>query len=246
MITTRTASSLGLAVALGAAVFAPAAQAATGPYMNVDLKTAVNGNTVTLTYTDSGRQYYLTDGKTTFSSEESMGYQIDYGDNSIPDGANGGGGATCNTSGPLAPFSDSTGTWLKHTYAKPGTYTITATGYYCGKSAGKGQASVTKKLIVTVGGNSKPQPAPSGNASAQPRPDHTTSGVAAPTVGSAPATGPKGSSASKAASGKTGPRVETDSVEQGNTDNVAVLAGGAALVVAAGAGVAMRRRQQNG
>lgn len=236
MITTRAASSLGLAVALGAAVFAPAAQAATGPYMNVDLKTAVNGNTVTLTYTDSGRQYYLTDGETSFSSKESMGYQIDYGDNSIPDGANGGGGATCKTSGPLAPFSGSTGTQLKHTYAKPGTYTIKVTGYYCGKTGGEGQASVTKKITVTVGGNS----------TAQPGTGHTTNGVAAPTAGSAPATAPKGSSADKAASGKTGPRVETDSVEQGNTNNVAVLAGGAALVVAGGAGVVMRRRQQNG
>lgn len=172
----RVTQAVTISSALGAALLAaPAAHAQNaGPWMDVSLATAVHGTTVDVTYTDKGAQYALDDDGTTWTPNESMGFELDYGDGSTPAGANGGGGASCRTSGAVHPFGMTTSAGLSHTYAKAGTYTITATGYYCG---GGTQNEVTKTYRVTVGsaGTTKPQPEPT-----QPAPGSPTTG--SPTV----------------------------------------------------------------
>lgn len=143
------APTVAAASAMGILALAAPAHAGYGiPYMNVDVTTKVTGNTVTLGYQAEGFQYMkMADGKG-YSDGESAGYTIDFGDGTPSTGGNGMGGSTCATSGVSDQFKDNVTTGLKHTYAKPGTYTITATGYYCGPT---GNNSETKKYKVTVG-----------------------------------------------------------------------------------------------
>lgn len=146
--TSRMAPTVAAASAMGIMALAAPAHAGTNvPGINVEVTTKVSGNTVTLTYLGEGSQFMkMADGKA-YSDGESAGFDIDYGDGTPVTGGDGMGGSTCASSGETTTFKDKV-TGLKHTYAKPGTYTITVTGYYCGTTGNDG---LTKKYKVTVG-----------------------------------------------------------------------------------------------
>lgn len=88
-----------------------------------------------------------------------MSFFVDYGDDADPDG-DGRPGLTCETTGPTSPFRDSVSSGYSHTYRKADTYTITATGYYCGEG---GLQTVEKAATVNM---AKPAPAPKVSAAA--------------------------------------------------------------------------------
>lgn len=111
------------------------------------LVTSVNGSTLTYTYSASGSQHLYRSqlNSSIFTSPNSRGVVIDFGDGSETDGADLG-PAQCMPKSPLAPFSDKLPTHT-HTYAAPGTYTVTTTTYYCGDS-GPASKSTTQKVTI--------------------------------------------------------------------------------------------------
>ncbi|AKU18286.1 hypothetical protein [Luteipulveratus mongoliensis] len=98
------------------------------------------GNDVSVTYGISGRVHAFVEGgdaQPTFT-------QVTYGDGQ-QDGSDGG-GVTCDPAGALRPINMKFGP-LTHTYAKPGTYTVTFIIGYCGD---KGATTATTTKTVTV------------------------------------------------------------------------------------------------
>lgn len=102
-----------------------------------------------------------------------MAFFVDHGDDSDPDG-DGRPGLTCETTGPTSPFRDSVSSGYSHTYRKTDTYTITATGYYCGEG---GLQTVEKTTTVNI---AKPAPAPKVSAAAHI--EYTVDGLTATLV----------------------------------------------------------------
>lgn len=103
-----------------------------------------------------------------------MSFFVDHGDDSDPDGDDGRPGLACETTGTTSPFRDSVSSGYSHTYRKAGTYTITATGYYCGEG---GLQTVEKATTVNI---AKPAPAPKVSAAAHI--EYTVDGLTATLV----------------------------------------------------------------
>ena len=101
---------------------------------------------------------------------------------------------------------------LSHTYAKAGTYTVKATGYYCGNG---GEKTVTSTKIVKIGASAQPVPTPSKPGT----PGGTTTG-----------------------STTVGPKVQTDMTHEGSSTNTTAAFAGGALLAAAGGTLVVRRR----
>ena len=142
--------------------------------MTITLGATVTGKTVDVAYKDSGVQYYANDGRKAMSRYGAMAFFVDYGDDSDPDGYDGRPGLTCETTGPTSPFRDSVSSGYSHTYRKAGTYTITATGYYCGEG---GLQTVETTTTVNI---AKPAPAPKVRAAAHI--EYTVDGLTATLV----------------------------------------------------------------
>ena len=171
----RVTKAVAVASLFGAAtIVAPAANAAQEPSMTITLDATATGKTVDVAYKDSGVQYYANDGRKAMSRYGAMAFFVDYGDDSDPDGYDGRPGLTCETTGPTSPFRDSVSSGYSHTYRKAGTYTITATGYYCGEG---GLQTVEKTTTVNI---AKPAPAPKVSAAAHI--EYTVDGLTATLV----------------------------------------------------------------
>ena len=171
----RVTKAVAVASLFGAATMvAPAANAAQEPSMTITLDATATGKTVDVAYKDSGVQYYANDGRKAMSRYGAMAFFVDYGDDSDPDGYDGRPGLTCETTGPTSPFRDSVSSGYSHTYRKAGTYTITATGYYCGEG---GLQTVEKTTTVNI---AKPAPAPKVSAAAHI--EYTVDGLTATLV----------------------------------------------------------------
>jgi len=171
----RVTKAVAVASLFGAAtIVAPAVNAAQEPSMTITLDATVTGKTVDVAYKDSGVQYYANDGRKAMSRYGAMAFFVDYGDDSDPDGYDGRPGLTCETTGPTSPFRDSVSSGYSHTYRKAGTYTITATGYYCGEG---GLQTVEKTTTVNI---AKPAPAPKVSAAAHI--EYTVDGLTATLV----------------------------------------------------------------
>ena len=171
----RVTKAVAVASLFGAATMvAPAANAAQEPSMTITLDATATGKTVDVAYKDSGVQYYANDGRKAMSRYGAMAFFVDYGDDSDPDGYDGRPGLTCETTGPTSPFLDSVSSGYSHTYRKAGTYTITATGYYCGEG---GLQTVEKTTTVNI---AKPAPAPKVRAAAHI--EYTVDGLTATLV----------------------------------------------------------------
>ena len=171
----RVTKAVAVASLFGAAtIVAPAANAAQEPSMTITLDATATGKTVDVAYKDSGVQYYANDGRKAMSRYGAMAFFVDYGDGSDRVGYDGRPGLTCETEGPTSPFHDSVSSGYSHTYRKAGTYTITATGYYCGEG---GLQTVEKTTTVNI---AKPAPAPKVSAAAHI--EYTVDGLTATLV----------------------------------------------------------------
>lgn len=111
------------------------------------LTPTVSGLTMTFDYTSAGQQHLyraLPEGDVV-ASPNSAALSIDFGDGSLADGADLG-SMECLPNSALAPFNDKL-TGRTHTYAKPGTYTVTTKVTICGDA---GAQEETKTFAVTV------------------------------------------------------------------------------------------------
>ena len=189
---------------------APPGKGGIKPFMNSDLFVSSSGRTLTYDFVAQGVQHYVsTNGGTPYPNKDLTGYQIDFGDGKST-GGNGTGGATCTNVGadPVYLNLDN----RSHTYAKAGTYTVKATGYYCGNG---GEKTVTSTKIVKIGASAQPVPTPSKPGT----PGGTTTG-----------------------STTVGPKVQTDMTHEGSSTNTTAAFAGGALLVAAGGTLVVRRR----
>lgn len=174
--TARATKALAVTSLFGAAALvAPAAHAADPTTsMKIALTGQVSGHTLDLQYQDEGMQYQVDDGSKALTRQGAMAFSINYGDGSKNAGYDGTGGLTCMTSGAVAPFSDSVSSGLEHKYKKAGTYTVTATGSYCGEG---GLRTVTKKYTVTIA-----KDVPPAKVSATAHIDYVVNGMTATIV----------------------------------------------------------------
>lgn len=198
--TPRSTTTFAIAAATAAVIAAPAANAA-----DVSAKPSftaqVHGRTMTYKVSLDGTTHLAADG----TPAAPLDLSVDFGDQ---DGAPGGQGTawSCTNKGSAPLHAFSTGT---HTYARPGTYTVTVHSAYCNDAAA---------ATVVKGQDIKEQA--------------TRYTVIIPATSSSPTTNP---SPTKPGSG---PRVETDHVATGTTDGLglgaAALLGslGASAVVA--------------
>lgn len=143
---TTTAKLATTAAFIGSTVIgAPGASAATTPSGTASLNPIVSGQSLMYTLSVAGNQYQYTyeDGKL-FTNPNPTGFNIDFGDGQADGGD--GGIMDCKPGTKLSPFNMTLGT-RRHTYAKPGTYTVTVTSGYCGA---KGVEPIKKTYKVTV------------------------------------------------------------------------------------------------
>lgn len=99
------------------------------------------------TYSAAGKQhlYRAQPENTVVASPNSQGVVIDFGDGTDPAGADLG-AMQCLPNSPLADFSDKL-PQQTHTYAKPGTYIVTTSTYFCG-DAGVSSKAATQEVNV--------------------------------------------------------------------------------------------------
>lgn len=247
MVHTRTTitTAAGVLVA-GSALFASPALAATdgpaAPSGSIAVKTSVTGNTLTYTLSVWGNQSQFVDSLgVAFWSPEAEFTRIDFGDGTTPIGSDGG-DEHCRPGTPTKPFTLTMPT-MRHTYAKPGTYTLTARSAYCGAN---GDTPLMKKYTVTIpaAGTSttqRPTTLP-GSATHKAPATHapaTTTGPATQTAPAAPA-----AKAPTGAGSAVGPKVQTDRVAAADDTTLIAAAGAGLATVLAGAGLLARRRQR--
>ncbi|MEI8410261.1 MULTISPECIES: hypothetical protein [unclassified Kribbella] len=118
--------------------------------VNVVLKPAISGRTVTMDVTVSGTVLVpLADGKNLPSDTSflnlSFGTNYTWGDGKFPGGSDAG-AVTCEKAKKRTTGSE-TYPIDSHTYTKPGTYTFTYTVRYCGTD-GPFETSKTTKLVI--------------------------------------------------------------------------------------------------
>lgn len=116
------------------------------PWDSILLRYSVHGRTLTYQMFDAGYQhlYQAPPDNHDFAWHESAGVQLTFGDGHQT-GANGAGGMRCSQHG-IVPFRDNFPRATHH-YAKPGTYRLTFTSYYCGAT---GNDKVSKTYVITV------------------------------------------------------------------------------------------------
>lgn len=142
-------TTLGSAAALAALACAAPAQAA-GVSAKAGLQYTVKGQSVTFTPTLDGTQHTVVtepEGKE-MALGDPLTLSLDYGDGSM--GTGGDSGAVSCTDHGATPlhFKAPTST---HTYAKPGTYTVTVKAAYCGDGGERQTISTTKITVGSTG-----------------------------------------------------------------------------------------------
>ena len=127
----------------------PAAPKAASASLDVRKFTyTLSGRTMTWQYVTSGKQHLFKDmvDGSTFTNPNSIGAVISFGDGAVT-GADAG-ALTCQPKTGLAPFHDTLPAQdERHTYAKPGTYTVKVSTTFCGDA---GPTTKTKSYRVVV------------------------------------------------------------------------------------------------
>lgn len=147
-------TTLGSAAAIAALACAAPAQAA-GVSAKAGLQYTVKGQSVTFTPTLTGTQHTVVtepDGKE-MALGDPLTLSLDYGDGSMGTGGDSG-AVSCTDHGatPLR-FKAPTST---HTYAKPGTYTVTVKAAYCGDGGERQTVNTTKITVGSTGTTAHP------------------------------------------------------------------------------------------